>query len=104
MMQFAYLGSLLTAIGFLVLADWRFQLAFFYDWRRTTKVIATAISFFLIWDILGVTLKIFFPGNSQYDLGILILPKVPIEELFFLFLLTYVTLLLWRGYAQLHRT
>lgn len=101
-MHFAYLGCLLTVIGLLVLTDFRLKLAFFYDWQRTAKTLATALGFFLVWDILGVALKIFFPGDSPYTLRIMLLPRVPLEELFFLFLFTYLTLILWRLYAHLH--
>lgn len=101
MTHLSYLGSLVLVIGLLLVADWRLRLAFFNDWRRTAKTLATAIGFFLVWDLLGVGLHIFFPGNSAYSLHIMILPKVPLEEFFFLFLFTYLTLLLWRAYADL---
>ncbi len=103
MMHYAYLGSLLAVIAILLVADWRLRLAFFYDWQRTAKTLATAVGFFLVWDILGVALKIFFPGNSPYALHVMLLPRVPLEELFFLSMFTYVTLLLWRGCVHLYR-
>ena len=103
-MIFYYLMSLVVTIGFLALCDYRYKLAFFHDAKRTAKTIAVSIIFFLVWDILGVQLNIFFPGNSLYDMPLRVLPGVPVEELFFLFLLSYITLLLWRGYAHLCTT
>lgn len=96
-MKAAYLIALLGAIGCLVLCDYRYHLAFFFDTKRTFKTLITCWVFFLLWDILGVGLGIFFPGSSRFVLGVEVLPNVPVEELFFLFLLTYITLLLWRG-------
>jgi len=99
-MKFTYLLALIFSISSLLLIDKRFKLAFFLDTKRAAKTIVSAVSIFLIWDILGIWFDIFFPGNSKYDLDILILPKVPVEELFFLFLLSYVTLIVWRLYAH----
>lgn len=102
MTHIAYLSCLLVGIGALTVTDYRFRLAFFYDWQRTAKTLLSAVGFFLMWDILGVALRIFSPGGSRYSLNVMVLPKIPIEELFFLFLFTYVTLLVWRLYAHLH--
>ncbi|MBL8160293.1 lycopene cyclase domain-containing protein [Candidatus Saccharibacteria bacterium] len=95
MEQFYYLGSLLFSLGGLALADWRFRLAFFADSHRTIKVIGIAMLIFIAWDALGIVAGIFFHGDSPYDLPFTILPEFPLEELFFLFLLNYVTLLLY---------
>jgi len=99
-MKFIYLLTLLFSIGSLLLIDKRFKLAFFLDAKRAIKTVLSAVGIFLIWDILGVSLRIFFPGESAYDLGLMVLPRVPIEELFFLFLLSYVTLIVWRLYVH----
>jgi lycopene cyclase domain-containing protein len=88
-------------------ADYRYKLAFFYQRRRTIKTLATAWMVFLVWDLAGVVLGIFFPGQSRYSPDIRVLPNVAVEELFFLLLFVYLTLLLWRGlerYADLRRT
>lgn len=52
---------------------------------------------FIIWDILGIALGIFFHGDSPYSLPFRIAPEFPIEELFFLYLLTYTTLVVYNG-------
>jgi lycopene cyclase domain-containing protein len=103
MMHLAYITCLLTAIGLLVLADFRQRLAFFYDWRRTSKTLGAAIVIFLVWDIMGVALQVFYPGNNEYSLGIIVLPGVPLEEILFLSLFTYLTLIVWKVYADLRR-
>jgi len=95
-MQWFYLLSLLAAISCLVLVDRKFKLAFFYDLRRTSMTLAIAIWLFIAWDIFGITFGIFYHGGSQYTLPFRIIPEFPIEELFFLLLLTYTALLIYR--------
>lgn len=103
-MKFAYLLSLVSVILLLLLVDRKMKLAFYDDAKRTIMTLATSIVLFLVWDVLGVWLGIFFPGDSAYILGIMVFPDVPLEELFFLFLLSYVTLIIWRAYGHLRRT
>lgn len=95
-MSLLYLLGLVFAIGCLALLDWRWKLAFFYDARRTLLTLLPAIGLFVIWDMFGIWLGIFFHGGSAYTLPIRLAPEFPIEELFFLFLLTYVTLIVYR--------
>lgn len=96
-----YLIALLTSISGLALIDRKLKLAFWHDVTRTAKTLAAAITLFIIWDLWGIQLEIFFIGDSRYMLPFEVLPEFPIEELFFLFLLTYVTLLLYRGKDRL---
>jgi lycopene cyclase domain-containing protein len=97
MSNFAYLTCLLVGLGGLAVIDWRYKLVWWHDARRTARTMVIGIIFFLVWDIAGVSLGIFFPGNSPYDTGLMLLPGVPIEELFFLTLLMYQTLILWQA-------
>jgi lycopene cyclase domain-containing protein len=95
-MIFLYLIGLVGAISCIALIDWRYKLAFFYDKRRTIVTLVTAIALFIVWDILGIKLGIFFHGGSPFSLPVRLLPEFPIEELFFLLLLTYVSLIIYR--------
>lgn len=97
MTHFFYLLGLLIAIAGLLTIDARYKLAFWSDRSRTIKVLAVAIGVFIVWDILGIALGIFSHGDSVYSLPFVITPEFPIEELFFLFVLNYTTLLLFRG-------
>lgn len=103
MMQFTYLAALLFSISGLGMLDWRYKLAFWYDWRRTAKVLSAAIGLFVVWDIIGIGAGIFLHGNSPLTLPYRLFPEFPIEELFFLLLLTYVTLVLYRGVTKWQR-
>lgn len=95
-MSWLYLLVLLVSIAGLALADYRWKLAFFHDKKRAAITLVIGVAFFLVWDIAGVALGIFFVGENPYLSGIRVLPEVPVEELFFLVLLCYVTLLAWR--------
>lgn len=96
-MMFAYLGALLISIGGLTVLDWRYKLAFWHNSQRTALTVFASIVVFGLWDILGIGFGIFFHGASPYSLPFTIAPEFPLEELFFLFLLSYCTLLLYRG-------
>jgi len=100
MEAFYYLGALLFSIAGLVFLDYRFKLAFFNEPKRTAITLSIAIGLFLIWDLAGINLGIFFNGPSPYDLGIFLLPELPIEEIFFLFLLNYTALILYLGFNK----
>ena len=100
MTQWLYLLALVFSISCLLLIDHRFKLAFWHDRKRTAITVGVAIVLFIIWDIVGISLGIFFDGDSQYMLPIRLLPHFPIEELFFLFLLSYVTLLVYIGASK----
>jgi lycopene cyclase domain-containing protein len=98
--SFAYLGALLVSIAGLGFLDARYRVAVFAQPRRALATIGIAVIVFLAWDLAGVGLGIFFRGEAEYMTGVQLAPEVPLEELFFLILLTYQTLLLWRALAR----
>lgn len=100
MTQWLYLTALIVSIAGLATLDWRYRIAMFVDARRTALTVAIAVVVFLVWDLIGTGLGIFFIGDGPYQSGIVIAPEVPLEEVFFLILLTYQTLLLWRAFAR----
>ena len=91
-MQFAYLAGLIFSIIGLGLFDWRFKLGFSTNKKAAALATLLPLIFFLIWDGAGIALGIFFRGETSHLTGILVAPELPIEELFFLFLLNYTTL------------
>lgn len=99
-MAWLYFASLLISLGCLGLVDWRYKLALFYDYRRTLKTILPVIGIFIVWDILGILLGIFYHGGSQFSLPIRLAPEFPVEELLFLTLLSYVSLLLYNYWGR----
>ena len=96
-MEWAYLGGLLFGIAGLLIIDYRWKLAFWRETMRTTMTLATAIAIFVLWDLLGISLGIFFHGGSSYTLPYRLAPEFPIEEIVFLFLLTYSALIVYHG-------
>jgi lycopene cyclase domain-containing protein len=90
--QFAYLAGLIFSIIGLGLFDWRFKLGFSTNKKAAALATLLPLIFFLIWDGAGIALGIFFRGETSHLTGILFAPELPIEELFFLFLLNYTTL------------
>lgn len=99
-MSWLYLAGLVFALSCLVLVDWRNKLALFVERRRTLIVIALSVLIFVVWDILGIILGIFFHGGSVYTAGIWLGPEFPLEEIFFLTLLTYSALLSYQLWSR----
>jgi len=96
----AYLAALAFSLAGLVVLDWRHRIALFHHAGRTLATVGIGVAFFLVWDLVGVGLGIFFRGDGPYLSGLQIAPEVPIEEVVFLTLLTYLTLLVWRVAAR----
>jgi len=96
----AYLTALTLAISGLAALDFRHRLAFFGGSpRRTAVVLTISVAFFLLWDVVGIAHGIFFRGSGPWMTGILIAPELPVEEILFLIVLSYSTLVvyLWVG-------
>ena len=91
-MQYAYLIGLVFSIIGLALFDWRFKLGFSTNRKAATLATVIPLIFFLLWDGAGIALGIFFRGETSHLTGLVIAPELPVEELFFLFLLNYTTL------------
>ena len=95
-MPWLYLASIVFSMFGMVVTDWRYKLAFWKDVRRSILTIAVGAGLFIVWDIFGISLGIFFSGHSAFMSGIYLAPEFPIEELFFLVFLCYFTLVVYR--------
>ena len=99
-MSFLYLVVLLTSLVGIGLLDFRHKLAFFGGAPfRSTVILTVSVVFFLVWDVVGIATGVFFRGSGPWMTGVLLGPELPLEELFFLMVLTYSTLVsyLWAG-------
>jgi lycopene cyclase domain-containing protein len=76
----------------MIVLDVRFRLFFAAAPLRAAIVLVAGLTFFLAWDVAGITLGIFFRGNPALLSGVLLAPELPLEELFFLTLLCYTTM------------
>ncbi|WP_157009038.1 lycopene cyclase domain-containing protein [Agromyces laixinhei] len=94
-MSFVYLGVLLGAIACMVLLDLRFRLVFAADGRRAAIVLTAGVAFFLLWDLAGIALGIFYRAENAVSTGILLALELPLEEVVFLIFLCYLTLVLY---------
>lgn len=87
-----YIAALTTSLVCMVLLDVRFRLFFWRDARRATLIMVIGVLFFTVWDAAAIGAGIFIKGDSPLLLGIELAPEFPLEELFFLCLLCYVTM------------
>ena len=100
MLAFSYISILVVSIIGLLVIDYQYKLAFFYDKTAAIVTIACSVLLFTIWDVLGIYFGVFFTGPSKYTIDLLLIPEFPIEEVFFLVLLSYVTLILYRIFER----
>jgi len=91
----SYLIVLILSLVGLYLLDRTHKLAFTVDAKRSLLSMFPAYVLFLIWDIAGIATGIFFRGQNTWLTGIQVFPEFPIEELFFLALLCYSTLIVF---------
>ncbi|MFM9877603.1 MAG: lycopene cyclase domain-containing protein [Rhodoglobus sp.] len=99
-MPFLYLAALAVALTGMVLLDRRFGLFFWATPWRALIVLVVGLAFFLAWDIAGVGLGIFFRGETSFMTGLQVAPEVPVEEVFFLTLLCYLTMNVYGAASQ----
>ena len=93
---FTYLAALIFSIIGTSLIDKRHGLALFVSPVATVVSVSVGVAVFLAWDLIGIELGIFFIGSAEHVSGILLAPELPLEELFFLILLSYSTLVVYR--------
>ena len=97
MIGFSYLAVLLVSITGMLVLDRRFRLFFWVAPARAAMVLLLGVSVFLLWDGLGILLGVFFRGRTELMTGVLLAPELPLEELFFLVLLSYLTMNVYGG-------
>ncbi len=91
-MGLLYLAALAVALTGMVMLDRRFRLFFWSNPGRAAIVLVVGVLFFLAWDLAGVGLGVFFRGETDFMTGVQVAPEVPLEEVFFLTLLCYLTM------------
>ena len=91
-MSLVYLGALLVSLAGMVVLDLRFRLFFAVAPVRAAIVLTLGVAFFVAWDLAGIGAGVFFRGDPGLLTGVLIAPELPLEEVFFLALLCYLTM------------
>lgn len=92
-----YLGILLLSLVGMIVLDRRFGLFFWNNPRHAAIVLAIGVLFLLAWDLVGIGLGIFYRGETSLMTGLQLAPELPVEELFFLTFLCYLTMNLVQG-------
>jgi lycopene cyclase domain-containing protein len=95
-----YLSGLIFSLVGLGLLDWRFRTAFTVNKKAAAVSILVPTIFFILWDVTGIAMGIFFRGDTSHLTGLMLAPEFPIEELFFLLLLNYTALTLFTTVAR----
>ena len=93
-MSLLYLLSILASGFCMGLVDRRWRLFLFDRPRRALVVLAVGLVYFLAWDLVAIGLEIYHRGESEAMTGIEVAPELPLEELFFIVFLCYVTMVL----------
>jgi len=98
----AYLIGLLVGLAGIAIIDARFKLALFVQTKRTLLTVLFGVLFFLVWDLAGIGLGIFWKGQNSFLVGLDLAPQLPVEEPLFLTLLCYLVLVanLWFARAE----
>lgn len=99
-MSFLYLSALLVSITGLATLDFKFKLAIAKS-KKYLCLILIPVAFFLTWDLAGISTGIFFRGKAAHLTGILLSSELPLEEIFFLILLSYSALLLLKAFTRM---
>ena len=94
--QFFYISILLFSIVGILFADWHYKLAFFLNAKASILAIGLSMILLLSFDVAGIFLGIFTTNRNYVSGWYFLTPNLPLEEFAFLFLLGYVTLVVYQ--------
>ena len=100
MIRGLYLGALVVSLASMAVMDRRWRLFLWVDPWRGAIVLLAGIVVFLSWDAAAIRLGFFERGHSQALVGVELAPHLPVEELFFVTFLSYLTMI---GHALVRR-
>lgn len=96
MEKYYYLIALIISLSGLLAGDFMRRLVFFRNFSASIKILLIGLGFFVLWDVLGIVLGVFATNQKWVSGAHIITPNFPIEEILFLSLLIYVSMLAWR--------
>lgn len=93
-MSWVYLTSILVSGGCMGLVDRRWRLFLFRRGGARTALLLLAVgaAFFLTWDLVAIGLGVYERGDSPGMTGLEVADELPVEEIFFVVFLCYVTM------------
>ena len=103
-MSFLYLLSIVGSMLCMGLVDRRWRLFLFARPARALVVLAAGFVLFLVWDLFAIGLRLYRRGESEVMTGIELAPELPVEELFFIAFLCYITMVLHTGFVRVLRS
>lgn len=102
-MSWLFLVALTVALVCMVALDHRFRLFLFSSPWRGAVVLTVGAAVFLGWDLVAIGQGFYARGQSPAMTGIELAPHLPLEELFFILFLCYLTMVLYGLAPGLHR-
>jgi lycopene cyclase domain-containing protein len=93
-MTWLYLLAIVGSTLCMGLVDHRWRLFLFARPGRAVLVVTAGVVFFLAWDLVAIGLDIYRRGESPAMTGIELVPDLPLEEVFFVVFLCYLTMVL----------
>ena len=95
-----YLAAILFSLAGLTILDRKYKLVFFANARLASFTTIFLVTFFSIWDAFGISNGIFFKGENSLLIGMQLFDEYPVEELFFLTLLSFCGQLAMAGWLR----
>jgi lycopene cyclase domain-containing protein len=96
MTHLTYLVALLVPLAAMAAVDRRWRLVLWADPWRAAVVLVLGVIAFLAWDVLALDLGFYRRGGSPLMTGLDVAPDLPLEEVFFVLFLCYLSLVLHR--------
>lgn len=90
-MSWLYLAAIVVSGLCMGLVDHRWRLFLFDRPRVALTAVAVGFVLFLVWDLVAIELAVYSKGESPGMSGIDVAPELPLEELFFITFLCYIT-------------
>lgn len=90
-MSWLYLLSVIGAAFCMGLVDHRWRLFLFRSRDAAVITLLVGFLFFLVWDIVAIEIGVYSRGESPGMTGIEVADELPLEEIFFIVFLCYVT-------------
>ena len=91
-MSWLYLLAIVGSTVCMGLVDHRWRLFLFARPGRAVCVVLAGVVYFLAWDLVAIGLDIYGRGESPAMTGIELARDLPLEEVFFVLFLCYLTM------------
>lgn len=95
-----YLGAILFSFAGMIAIDLKFGLALRVAPVRTSAAVLLSTAFFLVWDVVGIVTGVFVKGESPLFIGVMLAPHLPLEEVFFLLFLSYLSIVMFAVFER----